>query len=683
MPYKRKSKKQKSDVRAGPQQKQQQQQQRGDVFVSEYSNDKFTHFYKLQNIVRDDADWDAMMESMRQVLPVSFRITKSNGLSERVKSLLEQDFFPQLMAIKNDDGQPLMPPPQTVPFYPDGLAYQLDVTKRDLRKQDAYQRFHQFLVAHTDVGNISRQETVSMIPPLVLDVQPGHRVLDMCAAPGSKTAQLLESLHSNSGDVNGAIQDGFVIANDADSKRSHMLAHMAARLGSECLLVTNHEAQQFPTLYQNVVDDENGREGQTQMLFDRILADVPCSGDGTMRKNPMIWKRWSVMDSVGLHKLQALILNRAIQLLKVGGRVVYSTCSLNPLEDEAVVAQCLKVYGGKLKLIDASHMLPGLKYRHGLSQWKVVDKEGQVLTKDYLKDSVQQGNKFTESMFPPEADDVASLNLNYCMRILPHDQNTGGFFIAVLEKTGSTSTADGKILYGRQSNSNDNSINSAKSKEAPVVRVEPDYEVVQNFMQNYGISEQFPRDQFTIRSDKVDVSILKISYASRCLLDMIAVNSQKLQIINAGVKAFSRMNNRRTKEMAIERDVNQLRLFQEFLPIVADHVDPQKCVIEMTCDDLQAAMTTQFPLMDQMSSKVQGQLRRIFTGGLIIKVQSDLLQSPLYIPAWKSRASINILLDKQERLAVLSLMYPFEQSQEVMASFQQSIDSKKIEQSME
>jgi hypothetical protein len=75
------------------------------------------------------------------------------------------------------------------------------------------------------------------------------------------------------------------------------------------------------------------------VLFDRVLCDVPCSGDGTMRKAPDIWRRWTPANGNGLHTLQLRIALRGAELLRVGGRMVYSTCTFNPVEDEAVVAE--------------------------------------------------------------------------------------------------------------------------------------------------------------------------------------------------------------------------------------------------------------------------------------------------------------------------------------------------------
>jgi multisite-specific tRNA:(cytosine-C5)-methyltransferase len=76
-----------------------------------------------------------------------------------------------------------------------------------------------------------------------------------------------------------------------------------------------------------------------------VLCDVPCSGDGTLRKNRAIWRKWRVTEGLSLHYLQLRILRRAITLLASGGELVYSTCSLNPMEDEAVVAAALEAFG--------------------------------------------------------------------------------------------------------------------------------------------------------------------------------------------------------------------------------------------------------------------------------------------------------------------------------------------------
>lgn len=112
---------------------------------------------------------------------------------------------------------------------------------------------------------------------------------------------------------------------------------------------------------------------QPLVEFDRILADVPCSGDGTTRKNPEVWRKWKLHDACGLHPLQLRIAMRGVKLLAVGGLMVYSTCSLNPIEDEAVVAEVYRRAKGALELVDLSSKLPELHSRPGKHSWIVQD----------------------------------------------------------------------------------------------------------------------------------------------------------------------------------------------------------------------------------------------------------------------------------------------------------------------
>jgi 16S rRNA C967 or C1407 C5-methylase (RsmB/RsmF family) len=145
-------------------------------------------------------------------------------------------------------------------------------------------------------------------------------------------------------------------------------------------MVTNHDASAFPVLYYHDVSVCNllttylfSKEANTRhpLEYDRVLCDVPCSGDGTLRKNPAIWKKWNPGQSLSLHKLQLRILVRGLELLKDGGRLVYSTCSFNPIEDEAVVSAAITIAKGSVELMDVSNELESLRRCEGLTTWKV------------------------------------------------------------------------------------------------------------------------------------------------------------------------------------------------------------------------------------------------------------------------------------------------------------------------
>ena len=165
-------------------------------------------------------------------------------------------------------------------------------------------------------------------------------------------------------------------------------------------------------------------DGESFLKFDRVLCDVPCSGDGTMRKNINVWRDWNIHSALSLHQTQLNILNRGLNLLVQGGRLVYSTCSLNPIENEAVVAEALRQWKGKVSVSDCSADMPHLVVRPGMTSWKVMGKDRKWKTEP------EKGVPVT--CFPKE--DVVNLGIERCMRVYPHDQDTGGFFIAVFEK---------------------------------------------------------------------------------------------------------------------------------------------------------------------------------------------------------------------------------------------------------
>ena len=198
-------------------------------------------------------------------------------------------------------------------------------------------------------GRITRQEAVSMIPTESFDFETDSCVLDMCASPGSKSTQLAEHLFPS----------GVVVANEPSSGRLNTLSSNRARLGLYNMMITKHDGRHFPAI--------------PQPGFDAILVDAPCTGSATTRKNPEVWAAWSPADGRSMFKLQLDILKRAFSLLKPGGELVYSTCSIDPVENEAVVAQMLREHQDLHLDVGLNERYPQAKFSEGMAQWKLME----------------------------------------------------------------------------------------------------------------------------------------------------------------------------------------------------------------------------------------------------------------------------------------------------------------------
>ena len=251
------------------------------------------------------------------------------------------------------------------------------------------------LISLHETGRLTRQEAVSMIPVMALNPKAGETVLDMCASPGSKTSQIAEFM-------NGM---GVLVANERSRKRCNLLVANIQRHRSRVTIVSNHDGRHIPSL--------SGNSG-----YDAILVDAPCTGSGTTRKNPEVWSKWKPSGGLGLHSMQVGLLNRAVDLLRPGGRVVYSTCSLDPVENEAVISQILQ-RRGDVRLTDCSEMMEGVSIQEGLQSWIPTDDDMQPL----------EGNPWAH---PPSKE--ISEKLSRCVRVRGHMMDAGGFFLATIEK---------------------------------------------------------------------------------------------------------------------------------------------------------------------------------------------------------------------------------------------------------
>jgi tRNA (cytosine49-C5)-methyltransferase len=176
-----------------------------------------------------------------------------------------------------------------------------------------------------DVGNITEhalgyfyvQEAASMIPPIVLNPNPGDIVLDLCAAPGSKSTQIAAMMKNK----------GLLISNDSDLSRINALRLNIERCGVLNSVITNMQGKWFK---------------KSGISFDKILLDAPCSGIGTIRKSVKTIRIWNPKMATKISKIQKELILTCYDLLKAGGIMVYSTCTLEPEENEEVIDYLIK-----------------------------------------------------------------------------------------------------------------------------------------------------------------------------------------------------------------------------------------------------------------------------------------------------------------------------------------------------
>ncbi|MEK6894021.1 MAG: RsmB/NOP family class I SAM-dependent RNA methyltransferase [Nanoarchaeota archaeon] len=218
------------------------------------------------------------------------------------------------------------------------------------------------------------QEVCSMMSVIALDPKPGDRVLDVCASPGSKTTQMAACMQNT----------GTLIANDVKLDRLRILAANLERCGVMNSVVVRNDGVGLC--------NRLARDG---FKFDKILLDAPCSGEGTLRSSAKAFLMWNIKVVDKLSREQKKLIANAIKCLKVGGTLVYSTCTHSPEENEEIVDFALKNFPVSVEKVQ----LP-LKCRPGVTQW-----EGAEYSSEMTK----------------------------TCRIYPQDNNSEGFFVSKIK----------------------------------------------------------------------------------------------------------------------------------------------------------------------------------------------------------------------------------------------------------
>lgn len=261
--------------------------------------------------------WDKVYRSFIGERPTTFRVNTLKADSSSLKERLE----PLGFKIEN------------VLWYKDAFILRKG-RQRDLEKTGLYEK-----------GEIYVQGLSSMVPPLVLAPQPGEKVLDLTAAPGSKTTQLSALMKNR----------GHITANDNNPIRVEKLKANAASQGASNVTVL--EAGDGGLVWKEHYE-----------AFDRVLLDAPCSSEGRFQLDkPSTYGYWRDDTNRKMAKDQRRLLKSAVLSVKTGGVLVYSTCTFAPEENEMVVQWALETYPGALEIEDIKVTLP--PHTRGLTHW--------------------------------------------------------------------------------------------------------------------------------------------------------------------------------------------------------------------------------------------------------------------------------------------------------------------------
>lgn len=228
-----------------------------------------------------------------------------------------------------------------VPWYVDALIMK-NVKEKQIQALQMYKE-----------GKIYLQSLSSMVPPLVLNPKPGDKVLDLTAAPGSKTTQMAGMMQNK----------GYILANELDVLRCERLKYNIQMQSAEIIEVINGRGE--------VIGKKH------EAFFDKVLLDAPCSGEGRfIATDARTYRNWSEKTVKELAKIQKKLLRSAYQALKPGGELVYSTCTLNREENEEILEWALQELEG-LKLV---HINLEIKNSvKGISENKEVEKAIKIL----------------------------------------------------------------------------------------------------------------------------------------------------------------------------------------------------------------------------------------------------------------------------------------------------------------
>lgn len=386
-------------------------------------NQAFEKFYE-RCLGLEKEEFARFLACLKEPLPVHLRVNGNyTSLSEIVTGSLELDFDLSEVTVPTPVGGGEMHVkfgPES--WVPEKRLWKLSVDSKVFRKVEGLRSLSTYVRAQGSLGTLLRQDPAATVLPAFLDVQPGQRVLDLCGG-GEHRAPIVEEYLCPASPASAGIETSssmtsLLVVNERDATAAASAVRNLTRtlpLARE-LVVTAHKPEEFPA------------PETAKAFFDRVICCAPCSGDGLVRKLPEKWRTWSPEQALVHHPSQLGLAEHALTLLRTGGSLLYSTRSLNPIEDEAVIAELLRQSKGSLELVKTDDILEGLKRSNGLTQWDVLE----LASWDDAPED--QRHRLRPSMWPPTPGERDDMHLERCVRVLPHQNDTHGLFLAVIRK---------------------------------------------------------------------------------------------------------------------------------------------------------------------------------------------------------------------------------------------------------
>ena len=273
------------------------------------------------------------------MLPEAFLCRIQQQLGEEYEDFLKSLERPRAVALRFN---PLKGETPDMDFTGDPVPWEPQGHYYDPQSRPGLHIYH-------EAGVYYLQEASAMAPVALLDPQPGERVCDLCAAPGGKTTQI-------AGRMGG---EGFLLCNEINPKRAKILSRNIERMAVSNALVTNEHPANLAQRFAG--------------FFDRVLVDAPCSGEGMFRKEEAAVTDWSQETVEMCARRQAEILHSAAQMVRPGGRLVYSTCTFAPEEDEWAVAAFLESHPDfQPEIIETPWFVPGENGSHRMWPHKLL-----------------------------------------------------------------------------------------------------------------------------------------------------------------------------------------------------------------------------------------------------------------------------------------------------------------------